>query len=83
MSTQRDLVKNLSKKLDYLDSEDIKHAVNYILNYLKEELSKGNRVEIRGFGSMSIRKRKYASRDEYYNIVYYRMSKNVRFILNT
>ena len=54
MSTKRDLVKNLSKKLDYLDPEDIKHAVNYILNYLKEELSKGNRVEIRGFGSICL-----------------------------
>jgi nucleoid DNA-binding protein len=82
MSTKRDLVKNLSKKLDYLDPEDIKSAVNCILNYLKEELAKGNRVEIRGFGSMSIRKRKYAARDEHYNTVYYRMSKNVRFILN-
>jgi nucleoid DNA-binding protein len=82
MATKRDLVENLSKKLDYLNLEDAKSAVDCILNYLKDELAKGNRVEIRGFGSMSIRKRKYAARDEHYNTVYYRMSKNVQNTLN-
>ncbi|MDP4708538.1 MAG: integration host factor subunit beta [Rickettsiaceae bacterium] len=82
MATKRDLVESLSKKLGYLNLEDAKCAVDCVLNYIKDELAKGNRVEIRGFGSMSVRKRKYASRDEHYNTVYYRMSKNVQNILN-
>ncbi len=80
MTTKRDLINKLSKKLDYLSPEDIKCAVDSILSYIKNELSAGNRVEIRGFGSMSVRKRKYANKDEYYNTVYYRMSKNVRLL---
>ena len=43
MATKRDLVENLSKKLDYLNLEDAKSAVDCILNYLKDELAKGNR----------------------------------------
>ena len=66
MATKRDLVENLSKKLEYLSPEDTKCAVDCILNYIKDELANGNRVEIRGFGSMSVRKRKYADKDEYY-----------------
>lgn len=70
------------KKLDYLSFEDARYAVDCILDYVKEELAKGNRVEIRGFGSLSIRKRKYPGRDEEYNTIYYRMSKNVQESLN-
>lgn len=83
MATKRDLVELISKKLDYLSEEDTKNAIDCILNYIKDELTKGNRVEIRGFGSISIRKRKYADRDEQYNSIYYRMSKNVLESLNT
>ena len=82
MVTTKDLVENLTKKLDYLSFEDARYAVDCILDYVKEELAKGNRVEIRGFGSLSIRKRKYANKDEEYNTIYYRMSKNVQESLN-
>jgi len=82
MATKKDLVENLMKKLDYLSFEDAQYAVDCILDYVKEELAKGNRVEIRGFGSLSIRKRKYPGRDEEYNTIYYRMSKNVQESLN-
>lgn len=82
MATRRDLVENLSRKLKYLSLEDSRCAVDCVLNYIKDELSKGNRVEIRGFGSMSVRKRKYADKNEHYNTVYYRMSKNVQETLN-
>jgi nucleoid DNA-binding protein len=77
MAKKVDLVKNISQKLDYLSQEDAAYAVESVLEYIQEELAKENRVEIRGFGSMSIRKRKYAGREAYYNTVYYRMSKNV------
>jgi len=82
MATKKDLVDNLVKKLDYLNEQDATLAVNHILDYIKDELAKGNRLELRGFGSLSIRPRKYADRDEKYNTVYYRMSKNVQDDLN-
>ncbi len=82
MATTKELVENLTRRLDYLSLEDARYAVDCILDYVKEELAKGNRVEIRGFGSLSIRKRKYPGRDEEYNTIYYRMSKNVQESLN-
>ncbi len=83
MATKRHLVENLAKKLDYLSTEDARYAVDCVLDYVKDELAKGNRIELRGFGSLSIRKRKYTGRDEHYNSVYYRMSKNVQESLNS
>lgn len=82
MATKKDLVDNLVKKLDYLNQKDATFAVDCILDYIKDELAKGNRLELRGFGSLSIRSRKYAERDEEYNTVYYRMSKNIQDDLN-
>ena len=38
-------------------------------------------VEIRGFGSISIRKKKYPRQDKTYNTIYFRMSKNVQAVL--
>ena len=78
MATKQTLVDNLTKKLQYLSQEDARYAVDCILSYIKAELIKDSRIEIRGFGSLSLRKRKYANRDEEYNSVYYRMSKNVQ-----
>jgi nucleoid DNA-binding protein len=82
MATKKDLEQNITKKLSYLDELDANFAVNCILNYIKDELAVGNRVEIRGFGSLSVRKRKYAGKEEEYNTIYYRMSKNVQEDLN-
>ncbi len=83
MATKKDLVDNLVKKLGYLNQKDATFAVDCILNYIKDELAKGNRLELRGFGSLSIRSRKYAGREgEEYNTVYYRMSKNIQDDLN-
>ena len=82
MATKKDLVDNLVKQLDYLNQQDATLAVDHILEYIKDELEKGNRLELRGFGSLSVRPRKYADRDEEYNTVYYRMSKNVQDDLN-
>lgn len=70
------------KKLGYLSEEDVQIAVDTILNCMKSNLIKENRIEIRGFGSFSIRKRKYVGRDESYNTVYFRMSKNMLHCLN-
>jgi integration host factor subunit beta len=82
MATKKDLVETITKKLDYLSEQDAGFAVDCILEHIKNELTKGNRIEIRGFGSLSVRKRKYADKDSEYNTIYYRMSKNVQEDLN-
>ena len=82
MATKRDLTDKIAKNLTFLDTEDASIAVNAIFDYIKDELIKENRIEIRGFGSFSVRKRKYAGTDKTYNAVYYRMSKNVQSLLN-
>jgi hypothetical protein len=82
MATKKDLEKNITKKLSYLGELDANFAVNCILDYIKDELAVGNRVEVRGFGSLSVRKRKHAGREEEYNTIYYRTSKNVQEDLN-
>ena len=60
MATKKDLERSVVKKLSYLSEEDANFAVNCILDYIKDELAINNRVEIRGFGSLSVRKRKSA-----------------------
>lgn len=79
MATKDNLVNIIYEKIDYLPNKriDINHAVNLVFNYIQEELTKGNRIEIRGFGSLSIRNRKTAGSDNYYKTVYYRVAKKV------
>ena len=82
MATKKDLINAVKDKLGYLDEKDTTLAVNCIFDYIKEELVAGNRIELRGFGSISVRKRKYINKDEEYNTVYYRMSKKIQSTLN-
>lgn len=82
MSTKKRIAEGVARRLKYLSPEDAEYAVDSVLDHIKENLKSGNRIELRGFGSFSIRPRKYAGLDEYYNTVYYRMSKNVFQKLN-
>lgn len=77
MATKKELVKKLTEKLDYLSYDDALSAVDSILGYMRDELTKKNRIEIRGFGSFSVREKKFAGQDKKYNTVYFRMSRNV------
>ena len=52
------LINNLLAKTDSLSEEDIVQTVNTILNLISNSLSTGNRVELRNFGSFSVRLRK-------------------------
>lgn len=83
MATKKDLVYKISKKLKYLSEDDLSDSVDSIIDYIKEEISSGKTLEIRGFGSMSLRSRKYAGKNENYNATYYRMSKAVYDSLNS
>lgn len=82
MVAHNTLEDKLSQKLKYLNYEDAKIVINVVFNYLKNNLFEGNRIEVRGFGSFSIRERKYAGTDKTYKTIYYRMSKNVLERLN-
>lgn len=77
MATKKELVKRLKEKLDYLSYDDAQASVDSVLEYIRDELSKKNRVEIRGFGSFSVREKKFARQDKKYNTIYFRMSRNV------
>ena len=52
-----DLAFTLSKKIRryvFLDEKVVKNAVDLIVETLAEEVSKGRRVEIRGFGAFTL-----------------------------
>ena len=52
-----DLIKKISENSDSLNEEDLEQTVNTILNLISSSLSKGDRVEIRNFGTFSVRSR--------------------------
>lgn len=72
-----DLVNKISENLSYLAKEDIDNSIDLILEYLQQQLAQLERIEIRGFGSFSIRKRKFQGKDQQYKTVYYRMPSSV------
>ena len=55
---KRDLVEKTTANLNGYLKKDISKAVDIIIETMSESLDEGNRIEIRGFGSFSVRKRK-------------------------
>ena len=55
---KRDLVDEITSNLDGFLKKDIGQAVDIILDSMADSLDQGRRVEIRGFGSFSVRQRK-------------------------
>ena len=53
-----DLLENFKKKLSHLSNTDSIASFELILKAIGESLEKGERMEVRGFGSLSIRTRK-------------------------
>tara|TARA_Y100000768_G_scaffold352709_1_gene304497 strand:- start:255 stop:533 length:279 start_codon:yes stop_codon:yes gene_type:complete len=87
-----DLVNKISNKSDSFTEDDIEKSVNSILELISKSLSKKQRVEIRNFGTFSIRPREERlSRNpktgtsvlvEAKNHPYFRASKNLKQSLN-
>lgn len=87
-----DLIKKMSENADSLDVEDLEQTVKTILNLISNYLDKGDRVEIRNFGTFSVRSRdQRISRNpktgtsvlvEPKNHPYFRASKYLRESLN-
>lgn len=55
---KKDLVNLISSDLDGFLKKDISQAIDIALDTMTDALSEGRRVEIRGFGSFSVRQRK-------------------------
>ena len=52
-----DLVELITNKNTYLTRQDIDECFSEVLDFVSDSLKNGNRIEIRGFGTFSTRKR--------------------------
>ena len=52
-----DLVENISERLKNLSRKEVDLIIDTVFNKMTEALSKGDRIEIRGFGSFEVRVR--------------------------
>lgn len=90
--TKSELIQRLSKKYPHLYQRDIEVLVSTVLGEISNALADGNRVELRGFGAFSVRKREArAARNpkngEVVNIgerhaIYFRTGKELRERIN-
>ena len=55
---KKELIDRISSNQDQLPHRDIELSVKTIINCMTQALSSGERIEIRGFGSFSLRYRK-------------------------
>lgn len=55
--TKSDLIEALSEKQSLLNYRDVELAVKLILEQMSDSLSRGDRIEIRGFGSFTLHHR--------------------------
>ena len=52
-----ELIQKLSEQNPHLYQRDVENIVNAILNEITNALSRGDRVELRGFGAFSVKNR--------------------------
>ena len=52
-----DVVELITNKSTYLTKKDIDECLSVILDFASDSLKKGKRIEVRGFGTFSTRKR--------------------------
>ena len=55
---KKDIIDRISRNQDQLPHRDIELAVKTIINCMTHALSTGERIELRGFGSFSLRYRR-------------------------
>jgi integration host factor subunit beta len=56
--TKAQLIENVSEQTPGLTKHQTEAIVNAIFNSIKEALAKGDKIEIRGFGSFRLRQRR-------------------------
>ena len=52
--TKSELIEKLGDKLSHLSARDVEQSIKEILELMAQSLAKGDRIEIRGFGSFSL-----------------------------
>ena len=55
--TKSELIERLSMKYGNLKIQEVEHSVRLIIDKICQSLEKGDRIEIRGFGSFSLHQR--------------------------
>ena len=55
--TRSELIEKISAKNPHLQIKDVEKIVEVVLGSIIKSLAKGDRVEFRGFGAFSVRKR--------------------------
>ena len=55
--TKSELIDRVCDRLEYLTRKDAEVAVNSLFDYLGEQIARGRRVELRGFGSFGTKAR--------------------------
>ena len=56
--TKNDLIKKLQEELKSYSHQDVTYAVNIIFDSMINAIKRGERIELRGFGSFVVRERK-------------------------
>ena len=56
--TKNDLIKKLQEELKTYSLQDVTYAVNIIFESMIDAIKRGERIELRGFGSFVVRERK-------------------------
>ena len=52
--TKSELIESIARNQKHLPAKDVELAVKHILELMSESLARGERIEIRGFGSFSL-----------------------------
>jgi len=52
-----ELIAHVARKFQQLPENDVESGINQILKCMSDALAKGNRIEVRGFGSFSLHHR--------------------------
>lgn len=56
--TKNDLIKKLQEELKSYSLQDVTYAVNIIFDSMIDAIKREERIELRGFGSFTVRERK-------------------------
>lgn len=56
--TKNDLIKKLQEELKTYALKDVSYVVNIIFDSMVDAIKRGERIELRGFGSFEVRERK-------------------------
>jgi|688.fasta_scaffold630283_3 integration host factor subunit beta len=90
--TKSELIYKLKQRMPKLSEAEIEVAMDKIIGFISESLAEQNRVELRGFGAFSIRKREsHTARNpkngeivhvENRNFIYFRAGKELRERIN-